>query len=519
MAVSRMSGLASGMDIDTMVKNMMSAQRKPVDKMLQQKQILQWQRDDYREMNTKISAYRTNKLSNYRLESTFSVKKAEVSGSTDSLSATPTGDAEVGATTIKVTKLATSASNSSSSNIKVADATLDIDATLGMQDINLAGDFTKTNGVFDKMSFKINGTEITVDPSVDSFNDVIKRINSKTNVTALFDSVSGKVSLSAKNTGATNISADGKITNMDKIQLDDVKGDFLSNIFKVKKEDGKAADKAVFSINGLETTRDSNTFTVNGLKLTLKSPTTEAGALISVQTDVDKIVENVKSFITDYNEILKAVNDKNSEARYRDYTPLTTEQKADMKEADITLWETKAKSGLLKSDSILTAASTSMRFDTSTPVSTGSKYNSLTSLGISTGAYNEQGKLYLDDENKLRAALEADPESVKNIFTSVGDRTKKSTMGVAQRLYSDLEKTISSFKQKAGFPSAYDSSDLDNSLLGAQLYRLNREITSNNDRLKIVENRYYNQFSAMESAINKYNQQSSYISQNFGTNS
>ncbi|MCU6792938.1 flagellar filament capping protein FliD [Paenibacillus sp. WQ 127069] len=511
-----MSGLASGMDIDAMVKKMMSAERKPVDKMSQQKQILQWQRDDYREMNTKISTYRSDKLSSYRLEATFSVKKAEVSGSPDSISVTPTGNAEVGSTTIKVTSLATSASNSSASSIKVTDKTFDPSATLGSQDDNLLGNFTKTNGVYDKQTFKINGTEITIDPAVDSFNDVVKRINTKTNVTTLFDSVTGKISFSAKNTGLTNISTDGKVTNMDKIQFNDVKGDFLTNTLKVTTASGTAAQNAVFTINGLETTRDSNTFTVNGLKITLKSPTTGIGALVSVQTDVDKIVENVKSFITDYNEILKAVNVKNSEARYRDYTPLTSEQKTDMKEDDIKLWESKAKSGLLKNDTILTTASSNMRFDMSTPISNGSKYNSMASLGISTGAYTEQGKLYLDEE-KLRAALAADPESVKNILTPVGDGTNKSTMGVAQRLYSDLNKTISSFKQKAGLPSAYDSSDQDTSLLGAQLNRINKEINAQNKNLTIIENRYYTQFSAMESAINKYNQQSSYISQNFGS--
>ena len=48
----RISGLASGMDIDKLVSDLMKAERMPLDKLKQKKQILEWQRDDYRSMNT-----------------------------------------------------------------------------------------------------------------------------------------------------------------------------------------------------------------------------------------------------------------------------------------------------------------------------------------------------------------------------------------------------------------------------------------------------------------------------------
>ena len=46
--VTRISGMASGMDIDTMVKGMMDAERVPLDKLYQKKTYTEWQRDDYR---------------------------------------------------------------------------------------------------------------------------------------------------------------------------------------------------------------------------------------------------------------------------------------------------------------------------------------------------------------------------------------------------------------------------------------------------------------------------------------
>ncbi|KOS04347.1 hypothetical protein AM598_01450, partial [Paenibacillus polymyxa] len=61
------------------------------------------------------------------------------------------------------------------------------------------------------------------------------------------------------------------------------------------------------------------------------------------------------------NDLLNTFGSKVKEEKYRDYQPLTDEQKKDMKENDITLWEQKAKSGLLKNDNILSSAVSSMR--------------------------------------------------------------------------------------------------------------------------------------------------------------
>src|SRR3954451_7454063 len=55
MAGLRISGLASGMNIDEIVTNLMTAERMPLDKINQKKTYTEWQRDDYRTMNTALS--------------------------------------------------------------------------------------------------------------------------------------------------------------------------------------------------------------------------------------------------------------------------------------------------------------------------------------------------------------------------------------------------------------------------------------------------------------------------------
>jgi flagellar hook-associated protein 2 len=43
--VMRITGFTSGLDIDTLVKDLMKAKRAPLDKLTQQKTTLEWQRD------------------------------------------------------------------------------------------------------------------------------------------------------------------------------------------------------------------------------------------------------------------------------------------------------------------------------------------------------------------------------------------------------------------------------------------------------------------------------------------
>ena len=58
--VSRIGGLASGMDIDSIVEKLMQAERMPLNKAFQRKQTLEWQRDAYRNVN--VATQKLNKF-------------------------------------------------------------------------------------------------------------------------------------------------------------------------------------------------------------------------------------------------------------------------------------------------------------------------------------------------------------------------------------------------------------------------------------------------------------------------
>lgn len=70
----RISGLASGMDIDSMVKKLMTTESIPLNKLNQQKQLTEWKRDGYRQVSTKLVAF-NEKLTNFSLSSAIDSKK------------------------------------------------------------------------------------------------------------------------------------------------------------------------------------------------------------------------------------------------------------------------------------------------------------------------------------------------------------------------------------------------------------------------------------------------------------
>lgn len=106
MATLRVSGMASGIDVDTIVKQMMTAKRIPLDKLTQKKQVMEWQRDNFRDVNSKLVDFKTSKLTTYQRSAAMNTQIATVSGETASLKAEATAEANIGSMNIVVTQIA-----------------------------------------------------------------------------------------------------------------------------------------------------------------------------------------------------------------------------------------------------------------------------------------------------------------------------------------------------------------------------------------------------------------------------
>jgi flagellar hook-associated protein 2 len=252
---------------------------------------------------------------------------------------------------------------------------------------------------------------------------------------------------------------------------------------------------------------------VNGIDITLNKAGGGAAA-IEPRTNTEEIMESIKTFVSDYNDVLKNLQDKTTETKDRSYTPLTREQKSALSEAQIDKWEERAKMGLIKGDSIVSGIINNLRTTITSAVDTGdSTIRSLSDIGIKTGQYFENGKLYVEDENKLRAAIERNPEAVKALFTQdEKPGASASTVGITERLYSSLKVDLDKLTTKAGLANT----SFDSSTISLQITQVTKEISIKEKRLQDMEDAYYIKFAAMESAMNRYNSQSQYLANQFG---
>lgn len=153
----------------------------------------------------------------------------------------------------------------------------------------------------------------------------------------------------------------------------------------------------------------------------------------------------------------------------------------------------------------------------------------LAALGIETGSYvndngkliyGERGKLYIKDEAKLRKAISENPDDVMMLFTarpkdgSGADVSDTNYIGLGHRLYSQVNLAINQLSEKAG--SVNSLILVDNSTLGERIKDIDERIARMQDRLVMIEQRYWSQFTAMERAIAQMNAQSAWLAQTFG---
>lgn len=499
---TRISGLMSGLDIDTLVKDMMKSKRAPLDKLTQQKQTLEWQREQYRDINAKIVDFRQNKLFNYGLSSAISAKQVSVTGNTSAVSAKANSDAVVGNISIEVTDLATGDSVMSQAT---GFGAVDMNATL--KTLKTSKGFAYTADADGKITVNVGASgSIKLDENTDTLATFISKLNSSkdANVNAYLDGSTGKISITSKGTGdASTIAVDLGATIFSNFNLGAV-------------DQGHDAD---VTINGIATKRSSNTFTENGVQITLNAKTLGTAATLKTTSNTDKIVDTIKSFVKDYNDLLDTVNKKLGEERYRSFTPLTSDQKKEMSDDEVKLWEDKAKSGLLRNDSTFGVMVSSFRLAAITDVNVNGQDVNLTAFGITTGDYTQKGKLVVDEE-KLRKALDSNPDQVIGFFsqkvTETSSVPSKAAVNPNNGLFARLSNismfALSELATKAGtsrVSSATDVAFSADSRIGEQLRSLDNRMSDMTRRLTMAEDRYYKQFAAMESAMSKYSSQSS----------
>ncbi|CAM4521111.1 flagellar filament capping protein FliD [Paenibacillus xylanexedens] len=485
----------SGMDIDSMVKSLMTVKRVPLDKLNQQKQILDWTRDSYRQLNSKIVQL-SNKLQQMDLSAATNTQKSTVSGNTTAVRAEANADAASVTMTVEVKTLAKKANLQTQTVLTTGtpDAKASLNTTLAQLD--------QTGPPKAEYELHINDKSL-VFKDTDSLSTVISRINSEIpTANASYDEISGKLTITSRENGKviTGTGTGGAAMSSS-----------LSDVLGLKANGAVPGSVTITTSSGVsrDYTTTGDTLLVNGVNLTLLETNVGSPSKVSTQSDPTKAMETIKSFVDTYNELLGLMNTRLSEEKYRDYAPLTAEQKKDMKEDDIKNWEERAKSGLLKNDTILSSAVASMR-----SVITGN-LKVLSEAGITTGQYYEKGKLQID-EVKLKSALDSNPDRILSAFR--GPSADANNPAIFSGLRKELNSTLDMLVKKVGT----SKSDTDASMtlktessMGQQLKNYNNRISDLDRKMVTWETRYYKQFAAMEKAMSQFQSQSSSLSSYF----
>ncbi|WP_312519644.1 flagellar filament capping protein FliD [Anaerospora sp.] len=610
---TRITGLASGLDVDSIVTQLMSAEKTKLNKLQQKQQLAEWRQESYRTIITAAQEFTSkyfNTTSSSSLLSANTFIKYSVTSSSSAISASSSSSASAGNHTVQVSRLATAATLTSSSSLSKdvqgsaavdysslsgKSITLAVDGTSrtvslsnvtdadslqtaidesvgtgkltvgtttdgylsitaaansGVQKITISAPSSGTSGltslgfgsgatlsnrvtttstlgtIFGDDAFNsdgqieltINGTSFTFDKS-DTLSAMMSEINSssKAGATMKYDELSGKLTLTANETGAGNTLV---VTEGDG-------SSFLSSFLNTV----TAGVDAQVTIDGQALTRSSNKVTVDGVTYSF-SQTTDETATVSLAQDTEAIYATISSFVEDYNALISSIHSALDETYDSDYPPLTDDQKEDMTDEEIEKWETKAKVGLLANDSSLKSMLSSLR--SSLIDSVPGQSMTIFTIGISTGTYDEQGKLYID-ETKLKAAIESEPEGVSNLFTQQSTSyagttsvrslnnsqlsTRYKEEGIAYRFYDILQTNISTIRdnngnkglllEKAGTEN--DASETSNTL-STLIDKYQEEIDKEQDRLDAKQDSLYTKYSALETYINKMNTQLSALS-------
>ena len=343
---------------------------------------------------------------------------------------------------------------------------------LKVTDANTALGFS---GSFQLDLMESNGTvsstgEIIVDKTT-TLNDIKAQVDGITNMSAtVVDQGNGYFSLQV-NSSVIDSSVKISNTGSDNKLLKD-----LSFGNRAYANQYQAASDAKIAINGITNiTSSTNSFSgvVEGVIFNIDPNTTiNSTATISVSKDKEKTVSTVQNFVDQYNSLMSFIDKK-------------TAYDAETKKASV-----------LQGDGTIMRLETRLRELVTNKVNSNSNYTTLSSVGISI---DREGVMSLDS-NVLKEALDVAPDDVKNLFKA--ESAVEGYNGMATRLGSYVDQLLQS--NTGLIPRRLDFFD-------DRIEGLNEEIEDVGRRVEMVRKRYTAQFTAMEVAISKMQQQQSWM--------
>ena len=464
MATISSPGIASGIDVKSIVSQLVALERAPLQSLQTQATSLKSKVSVYGSLKSMATALgdAADKLSK---SSNWSGVTATSSDSS-AVSVNASGTAQRTSLSVEVQRLAKAQSTASSAVTKDSPVG---SGTLSIQIGNWAG------GTFAPGSAAAVNVSVAAD---DSLSEVAAKINDAdagVSATVLRDSSGERLLIRSNDTGETNGF---------RIQVTDDDGapNDANGLSRLAYDPGTATGmslsqaglNALATINNVAVSSASNTLSDNlpGMTLTLTKETT-APVEIKLSTDEAAIKKNIEAFVNAYNSL----NDL-----------LTTTTKYD---------EGSKTAGTLQGDSTAVGLQNALR-GMMRSVTASSPFSRLIDVGIQA---QQGGKLTIDSA-KLDEAMD-NLEGLQNLFTAAGGGSGSTDQGFGLKVKAFTEGLVSA---NGSLTTRADS-------LQSALKRNDQEQERVNDRATRAEARYLAQYNAMDAAVGQLNALNAFVTQ------
>lgn len=539
----RMTGMVSGLDTDSIVKELVSAYSTKKEKYEKEQTKLGWKQEIWKDLNKEVNTFYKS-VGNLRFAGGYSTKKTT---SSDTTKATVSAGSNAVTGTQKLHVLSTAQSGYlTGGKITASDSSAKVTSSTKLSELG----FTEGETALKFTAKDKDGKDISTDIKLSkdsTISDAVKALRD-VGLNASFDENNGRIFLSSSATGAStdfSLKSDGSDASKNLLNTLALNTD-ASEVTEASKRATKIdGSDAAIVLNGVVYTSSSNNFSINGLSISVNAvtdsvdlskaktngsldadkisdmlantPLNDSEAIsITTSTDTQGIYDKIKDFITSYNNIINKMTKLYNADSAGNYEPLTDDEKSEMSDSEIEKWETKIKDSLLRRDSTLSTVMSAMTTAMSGGATVNGKTYFLSNFGISTLGYmnaaeNEQNAYHIDgdedDENtsgntdKLMTALNSDPDTVMDFMKQM-----------ATNLYNAIDKQMTSTTLRSKY-SIYNDKEMT-----TQYKNYTTTIKEWETKISDKEDYYYKKFSSMESALSKLNSQTSSLSGLFGSN-
>lgn len=460
-------GLASGLDTNHLIDQLVKMERQPIERKEKQIEKLEQTKDDWRDINMRLRHLR--QTVGPLLDKNAILNKQAHSSDPAVVSAVAQPTAEDGTYEITVNQLATHHRVVSGSHVE--------DLGLGAETVN---DALGLEGTFQFVAGEEEDNIVIEVKESDSLASIRDRINSSVaDVEASI--IDGYLILRSTVSGEEGamevVDGDGIL---EQLSILDSEGNFIEEL---------EAQDVVFNINGVTVQRPINAVDdlIDGVTFHLESADPEQTVIVQVAADVESPVNALAAFVEQYNSVNDFAREKLGE------------------------------DGRLQGDTTLMRIQRQLRSLVSEPVPGyrwqdeegwhQKEYYSLASLGVTT--FDKEGYLQFNEE-KLVQAVREDPEAVYEVLRfEVKDEDGVGTgqyRGVAVDLDNYMKRLLENYQDESGRLVRAISVQEENSIQ-RRIDEIQRRIDTREERLLRYEERLIREFTALERFIATMNSQ------------